>query len=304
MQKIILFLILVIIFMLFAVWIQGNEKKPIEIKPIKIETLQVTQKVSTPKVVKEKPIDILSKLKVASQAATEGIIPSKEEVSKKVLQSLKKTIAKQEIKETVIAKPIVKKVVVKEVVLKKVIKKKIIAKKVKIAQKRKPTKRAKVITKKNIIEKTPITKNVKIVNIPKSTQKVSSKLSREEEVSLYHKKYASTLEVVNISKPFEIKEEKNVPDSHYFKPQKPIATTTNTTPTKFVKTLGVVAISNAYETPLVVPKKVEVAKEGIVSFPNAKIETEEMKKLKFVDTLGVVEVSKDFETIEANKYLK
>jgi len=94
-----------------------------------------------------------------------------------------------------------------------------------------------------------------------------------------------------------------VPDSHYFEPQKPVEPT-NTNPTKFVKTLGVVAVSKAYETPLVVPKKVEVAKEGIVEFPNAKLETEELKKLKFVKPLEVVEVSKPFETIEAKKYLK
>jgi len=289
-----------------------NDKKPIEIKPIKIETLSTDQGYTSPKVVKAKPIDILSKLKVATKVSTEGIVLSKEEVSNKVLDSLKKTIARQEIEELVIAQPIVKKIVKKRIIAKKikVTKKKRIIKKKKSIKKRKVITNKKIIKTKRITKKTTVTKkktiiaNTKVVENPTTSQKRNSNLTREEEVALYHEKYASTLEVVNVTKPFEIKEKKSIPDAYYFEPQKTIETKKSNTPLKFVKKLGVVAVSNTYETPLIIPKKVEVAKEGIVNLPNTSLETEEMKKLKFVDTLGVVEVSKDFETIEANKYLK
>jgi len=288
-----------------------EDKKPIKIEPIKIESSSVTQKLSSKE--PEKPVDILSKLKVATKVSTEGIVPSKEEVSNKVLASLKESIEEQEIEEPVVAKPIVKKVVAKRAVPKKIVHKKVVHKKVvhqKNVHKKVATK--KEIKKHLISKKVKVATNIKKKNIKEPLQVVKnptkiirreSSLSREEEVALYHQKYSSGLEVVKVTKPFVIKEEKTVPDSHYFEPQTPVAPT-NTNPTKFVKTLGVVAVSKAYETPLVVPKKVEVAKEGIVEFPNAKLETEELKKLKFVKPLEVVEVSKPFETIEAKKYLK
>jgi len=291
-----------------------EDKKPITIEPIKIEQPSTEQKHVSEKIVKEEPVDLLSKLKVATKVSTEGIVPSEEEVSNQVLESLKKTISKQEIVEPIIVQPIVKKVVKKRIVQKKVIAKKVVHKKtvhkrvaskkvnkkVKVIPKKKNIKHAKVMKKQSIKE--PIA-SVKVVKNLSDTKRRHTNLSREEEVALYHQKYASSLEVVNVSKPFVIKEKKEVPDSHYFEPQKPVEPA-NTNPTKFVKTLGVVAVSHAYETPLVVPKKVEVAKEGIVEFPNAKLENEELKRLKFVKPLEVVEVSKPFETIEAEKYLK
>ena len=296
-----------------------EDKKPITIEPIKIEQPSTEQKHVSEKIVKEEPVDLLSKLKVATKVSTEGIVPSEEEVSNQVLESLKETIAKQEIVEPIIVQPSVKKVVKKRIVQKKVIAKKVVHKKivhkktvhkrvaskkvnkkVKVIPKKKNIKHAKVMKKQSIKE--PIA-SVKVVKNLSDTKRGHTNLSREEEVALYHQKYASSLEVVNVSKPFVIKEKKEVPDSHYFEPQKPVEPA-NTNPTKFVKTLGVVAVSHAYETPLVVPKKVEVAKEGIVEFPNAKLETEELKRLKFVKPLEVVEVSKPFETIEAQKYLK
>ena len=284
-----------------------EDKKLIKIEPIKIESPSTSQKLSSEEVIKEKPVDILSKLKVATKVSTEGIVPSKEEVSNKVLESLKETIAKQEIDEPITVQPIVKKVLTK-----RVIKKRVITKKVKVTTKKKIIKPAKITKKVNVIKNAKVIKkqpsrvsipNIKLVKA-QTIQRGDSTLTREEEVALYHKKYDSDLEVVSVSKPFVIKEKKNIPDSHYFEPQKPVETTTNTNPTKFVKTLGVVALSNAYETSLVVPEKIEVAKEGIVELPNAKLETEDMKKLKFVKPLEVVEVSKPFETIEADKYLK
>jgi len=290
-----------------------EDKKPIKIEPIKIESPSVSQRVSLEEPKKENPVDILSKLKVATEVSTAGIVHSKEEVSNRVLASLKESIEEQEIEEPVVAKPIVKKVVVKRSVPKKIVHKKVVHKKVvhkknvhkKVANKKeikkhlisKKVKVATNIKKKNIKEPLHVVKN------PTKIVRRESSLSREEEVALYHQKYSSGLEVVKVTKPFVIKEEKTVPDSHYFEPQKPVEPT-NPNPTKFVKTLGVVAVSKAYETPLVVPKKVEVAKEGIVEFPNAKLETEELKKLKFVKPIEVVEVSKPFETIEAEKYLK
>ena len=110
-QKIALFLILLLILILFSFSMQETNKKPIQIKPIQIKTLATSKKCSPPKVVKEKPIDILSKLKIATKASTEGIIPSKEEMSNRVLESLKTTIDKQKRKETMLIKPIIKKVV-------------------------------------------------------------------------------------------------------------------------------------------------------------------------------------------------
>jgi len=60
-----------------------EDRKPIKIEPIKI--------VSN----KEKPLDIVSKLEVATKVSTEGLTSS-EEVSNKVLESLKETIAQQQ----------------------------------------------------------------------------------------------------------------------------------------------------------------------------------------------------------------
>ena len=297
-----------------------EDKKPIKIEPIKIVTSSTDKKQPLEELEKEKPVDILSKLKVATKVSTEGIVPSKEEVSNKVLESLKRTIEKQEIEEPIHVQPVVKKVVKKRVIhkkvivkkvvhkkkihkkvaSKKVIKKRVIAKKNKVSTKKKNIKHAKVIKKQPTKE--PI-ESIKVVEKSTDIQKGHTNLSREEEVALYHQKYASGLEVVKVTKPFVIQEKKSVPDSYYFEAPKPVEPA-NTNPTKFVKTLGVVAVSNAYETPLVVPKKVELAKEGIVEFPNAKLETEELKKLKFVKPIEVVEVSKPFETIEAKKYLK
>jgi len=313
--------------MLLALWIKGQEKKPIKIEPIQIESSSTTQKDSSLTVKKEEPMDILSKLKVATQTSTEGIVPSKEEVSKKVLASLRESVEEQAIDEPVPLKPTVQKIakqdstkrdthkksVVKKhlaVTKAKVTKKRVPIKTTKIIKKKKATKRVKVTTKHQdvkstkVVIKQPIERPINVTKSTTSSHTKTSKLSREEEVALYHQKYASSLEVVSVTKPFTIEEKKSVPDEYYFEPQKPIETTTNPNPTKFVKTLGVVAVSNAYETPLVVPKKVEVAKEGIVEFKNAKLETEEMKRLKFVKPLEVVEVSKPFETIEAEKYLK
>jgi predicted Zn-ribbon and HTH transcriptional regulator len=60
-----------------------EDRKPIKIEPIKIVSNQ------------EKPLDILSKLEVATKVSTERLTSS-EEVSNKVLESLKETIAQQQ----------------------------------------------------------------------------------------------------------------------------------------------------------------------------------------------------------------
>jgi len=298
-------LLLILTITLFIFILLKENKKTIKIEPIKIESSHTSQTSNSSELPPKKPIEILSKLQVATKVATEGIVPSQEEVSKRILNSLKKNIDKQKIEKPIIVKSIVK----KRVIHKRVAKKRVSAKKVKISTQKKVTNHKKITKNKNLVQHSNITKRQPISKTIESSKVTKDRvrhtnLTREEEVALYQQKYSSDLEVVKVSKPFVIEEKKSVPDSYYFEPQKPIETTANTNPTKFVKTLGVVAVSNAYETPLVVPKKVELAKEGIVEFPNAKVETEELKKLKFVEPLEIVEVSKPFETIEADKYLK
>jgi len=302
-------LLLILTITLFIFILLKENKKTIKIEPIKIESSHTSQTSNSSELPPKKPIEILSRLQVATKVATEGIVPSKEELSKKILDSLKKSIDKQKIEEPIVMKPIVKKVVKKRVLHKRVAKKRVSTKKVKISTQKKITNHKKITKNKNPLHHTKVTKrqsiheNIQNIEVKKERNR-DTNLTREEEVALYHQQYSSNLEVVNVSKPFVLEEKKSLPDSYYFEPQKPIERETHTNPTKFVKTLGVVAVSNAYETPLVVPKKVELAKEGIVEFPNAKIETEELKKLNFVKPLEVVEVSKPFETIEAEKYLK
>jgi len=72
-----------------------EDKKPIKIEPIKIVSLSENQKTSSKKRDKEKPLDILSRLEAATKVSTEGVVSSEEEVSHKVLESLKKSLAKQ-----------------------------------------------------------------------------------------------------------------------------------------------------------------------------------------------------------------
>ena len=223
-------------------------------------------------------------------------------------------------------KKIVKKRVTKKRVTKnkhvpkraKVMKRKKVVKKIKLAQKRKPIKKRKVLQKHKSIKREKVASKTKVshtnkkvlntkVQMPLATtskpKKQRHKLSREEEVALYERQYASSLEVVGVSKAFEIKEKVATPDEQYFEPIKVEKRENHNSPLKFVKKLGVVAVSNKYETNFAVPPKKELAKEGIVSISTATVETEELKKLKFVKPLEVVEVSKEFETIEADKYL-
>lgn len=242
----------------------------IQIKPIQITPIEVIKEISIEK--KSVPIlavDILSKLKNATKQSKEAIVLSKKAQSKQVITSQKKKI-------------------------KKVVKQKVVIKK---KPRKKPRKKIVVHKKKTIIKKEPLQQK-KIL-----AQKVRKKLSREKEVFLYNEQYSNTLEVVNVSDNFEIKEENTLPDSYYFETPKKVKTPTKNAPLKFVKKLGVVTVSNKYEKEFMIPKKEELAKEGIVNINNASLETREMKDLSFVDKLGIVEVSQDFETIDADRHL-
>ncbi len=58
---------------------------------------------------KKNPKDILFKLKVATTISKEGILPDKEEISKKVLKTLKEKIGKQEVTDIETTAPLVAK---------------------------------------------------------------------------------------------------------------------------------------------------------------------------------------------------
>lgn len=333
-KKTALFFILIGILSFYGFWMNNTEKKPIEIKPIQIKTLSTKKENISPKEpIEEKPVDILSKLRIATHTSSEGIVPSKEEVPNKILSSLSNKIAQQEIKAIVIKKkpPTTNKIIIKKEIVKKESSTKPIKSTVKkiqiIAIKKKAAKKHKVVVKKTIIKKEPNIKHkennkrkVQIVATKKEIAKKSlskplienkeiiqpkqrKNISREEEVILYNNKYANTLEVVNVSENFEINEEATLPDSYYFEPILAKKSQTNNAPLEFVDTLGVVNVSTKYESNFSVSQKVEIAKEGIVNISSASLETEEIKKLEFVDTLGIIEVSSDFETINATSYL-
>ncbi|HIP51985.1 MAG TPA: hypothetical protein EYG94_07865 [Campylobacterales bacterium] len=264
--------------------------KSIQIEPIKIVPIQLTIENSVEKKTPSTlPLDILSKLKTATKQSKEAVKPSKEEESKNILLSLKKKAEEQKIKEVLVQKLEVQK-----------IPKKIKPKKPKVIK-------TKVVLKKVILKKeakAKVSASIKIPKPKKETLPIKIKnLSREKEVELYNRQYGNTLEVVNISDSFEIKEENILPDSHYFEPIKEQKILKKNTPLKFVEKLGVVIVSDKYESNFTVPQKVEIAKEGIVNFSHTSTNTKELQKLEFVDTLGVLEISEDFETINAKKYL-
>jgi len=243
--NILLLCIFLLLITLYILWTQ-NSSKPIKIEEIKVAPLQMEKK---EQITPSQPLDILSRLKVATEKSKETLIVEKR---KREIEEIKQE----------------KKKIVQE-------KKRLKAQKRKIAQ-----------VKKRIEEK----KTKKEINKTKALQ-TKRRLSREEEIALCQKKYANSLDAVNI------------PDAYYFEKPKVEKNHTKNPPLKFVQKLGVVGISNQYETSFSVPKKEELAKEGIVQLSNAEYETEEIKKLEFVDTIGVVEVSKSFESIEAYKYL-
>lgn len=260
-HTILLLLFIILAPSLYFLLTQEKSRKPIKIEPIKVSEI-TTSKVS------KAPIEILSQLKVATQTAKSGIKKDKEEVARSLLDSLEEKIVEQKIEELkTISQSLFNqtKSVPKQKLTQKVVHKKVLQKK-KTLQK----KRVKVTTTKKVKQKKP----KKMHLVTKKTKEViavnpkRNGLTREEEVALYE--------------PIKTVKEENP-----------------NTPLKFVKKLGVVAVSNKYEADFEVPKKVEVAKEGIVNVPSATVETEEIKKLKFVDTLGVVEVSKEFESIKA-----
>ena len=134
----------------------------------------------------------------------------------------------------------------------------------------------------------------KVVTIKKKIKKKNLAKKKPIKGKIAHKKIKSSHHKVK-----EI-----FPDAHYFEPIKAEKTVKENTPLKFVETLGVVNVSNNYESTFAIPQKVELAKEGIVNISTASIETADMKKLEFVDTLGVIEVSTEFETIDAQNYLE
>lgn len=338
-QKIILFFLLLLAILFFLFNVNGKQKvtkvEPIKIEPLNIEPKNAPQE--EPKVVSSE--HILAQLKKAVKTSKENLIHTKENEHNKIITNLQHTIKQQEINKGILEKKaslpprvIPKEVVAKEVVAKNVISEKIKPKKTiteKVAVKKAVT--PKVVTKKIIVQKKPQIskkalpstnemknlKQVKAINETKTKKafiqvvqrepfqtKSTTELSREEEVSKYKSQYANSLEVVNVSETFEIEEpESHLSDAHYFEPIESVNESDNNAPLKFVKKLGVVEVSNQYETNFSISEKVELAKEGIVSISSASVETKELKNLDFVDTLEVVEVSEDFETTEAKSYL-
>ncbi len=317
--------------------------KPVEIKPIKIPAIEIEKKAQRPEdllsqlkvATRESKVGITKDKEEVSKLILNAL---KERVIKQEIQRVetisiveptqkeKKSEPKLVRKKKIEKKRVTKKRITKKRVTKnkhvpkraKVMKRKKVVKKIKLAQKRKSIKKRKVLQKHKSIKREKVASktkvshtNKKVLNtkvhtplaktfIPKNQR---HKLSRAEEVALYERQHASSLEVVGVSKPFEIKEKLGTPDAQYFEPIKVRKENHQNAPLKFVKKLGVVAVSNKYETHFAVPAKKELAKEGIVSIPTATVETEELKKLKFVKPLEVIEVSKEFETIEADKYL-
>ena len=312
-------LVSILLFVLYILWVLTNDKKPIEIKPLKIEALNIKTETSSPVVaIQKQPLDILSKLKIASTSSKEGIRLPKEEASTNILKSLKNKIAQQDVREVPIKKKPVKpkkivqtKVLVKKATPKRIVKKKIVTKKI-VKKKTKPKKEAKPkllvkipkvsVSKVAILKKKVLTPKTKVIEKTLPKNKTLKRLSREEEVALYNKKYGAALEVVTVSESFEIQEEETLPDSYYFEPIKAAKAIDSNAPLEFVEKLGIVNTSEKYENNFNVPQKIEVAKEGIVTFTKAS--TKEMKNLDFVVTLGVINVSEDFETTEAKKYLE
>ncbi len=301
-HKIILISLITIISIIFSLFfINQQPQKPISIEPIKIEPLQIkTEAKVTP------PSDILLKFKQATAQATLNSQPKTEEVAEKILKTLKEKTAIEN-KETLVMKQ--KKEINKPAINKKVIHKKenktsITKVKSKTNKKIKITKKSKTTKKVKVVKNTQ--KNKPKIATPKIDKASPTSHMNPKEVQAHKNKYANKVKSIEASKNFEIKETKNnLPDAYYFKdeqiPNKTLSSTTE--PIGYVKTLGVVDVSNEYEVNFDISKKVEVAQEGIVDISTATTETEELKKLQFVNTLGVVEVSDEFETIEAKKHL-
>lgn len=300
-----------------------NHRAPIKI--IKIPQLKIESKKdlkinkeSTENTKIEAPSTILSKLKVAVKSSQEKVIISEEEQAKEILRALKEsthtiTFEKSKIVKVKKSTPVSSKPKVKSI---KIVKEKNNSpknEKSKVVKVKKTTplpikskeKPIEIVKNKNDFIKE---EKSKIVKVKKHTPPPSKpkQLSREEEVAQYQKKHQDGLEVVGVSKLFEIEEpQTNLPDSSYFEPIKKTVKKNKNTSLQEVKTLGVVEVSKQYEVANVtIPQKVELAKEAIVDISSASVENEELKQLEFVDTLEVIEVSPTFETIEAEKYIQ
>jgi tRNA U34 5-methylaminomethyl-2-thiouridine-forming methyltransferase MnmC len=271
-----LFSLLILGIILYTLWDNKQNKKPIIIKPIKIAPLSIKEEPSLVHIAKPtKPSDILLKLKIATSKSQEKHEQNEEKLVNKILNNLKKQADKQikvaEYKQK--KKPIV---IVKQVqpkikkTIAKVIKKPTIAKIKKIEQQVQVLKKIAVKKKKvspvkikEILQKpnnTKVTTNIKTIKkiklkTIKKTAKVQKQLSREEEVALYKSQYANKLEVVGVSENFEIEEvTNNLPDSYYFETQEVSKSDEGTNaPLNYVKKLGVVDVSNAYEVNFTIP---------------------------------------------------
>lgn len=303
-------MILLLISMLYLLLPESKPSQNSADKLIVIPQLQIASTQKKPKInneIAQNPENILLKLKDAVEHAK--TVTAQEE-AKEVLATLKKRtdkIATSPKKETKVSLKVIPK---KKSIKKKSTKKKI-KKERKIDKQQKP-KNIKIPSTKEPKKRIPslpikISKSTKEPVQKKPTkQEMQPKRSREEEVALYKKQYGDNLEVVEVSQVFELEESKaKLPDTYYFEPIPHETKETNPNPTKFVETLGVVEVSSEYEVSNVeIPKKKELATEGIVQLKNASPETEELKKLKFVKPLEVVEVSPEFETIDAEKYIK
>lgn len=254
-------LVLLILLIIYTILNVPSSAKTLKIEPIKIAPLEIKIENSVEKKAPPiRPIDILSKLKTASEKSKEAMVLSKEEQSTDIISSLKKKVEEQIIETGLSPKVLIQN---------KPIKKKVVLKKKTIIKKEAKPKKTSVPRKVLV----SLNKKKKVIVQKVIVQKVTKKINQEKE------------------------EENILPDSYYFEPIKEVKTVETNTPLAFAKKLGVVSVSTDYETSFTIPKREELAKEGIVNISNASLDTNEIKNLNFVNTLGVIEVSQDFEII-------
>jgi hypothetical protein len=227
--------------MLYTLWNNKQNKKPIIIKPIKIAPLIIKEEPISEKVTKPtNPSDILLKLKIATSKSREKHEQRKEETVNKILNTLKQQVSKQtkiqEQKPVLIVKKLESNIakVIHKPKIKEIIKKPI----------PKTEKKLQVVEK--IAAKEKKVPPIKIIQ---------NQLSREEEVALYKHQYADKLEIVGVSESFEIEAPiNNLPDTYYFETHKASSNEdTENIPLAYVEKLGVVNISNAYEVNFTIP---------------------------------------------------
>ncbi len=285
---VLLFLSLVALIYIF--WQERSKKDTTQKKPIVIAPIEIPPKKDSHTDYIDTPEEILSKLKAAVQDSKKISKLTQEEM---ILASLTKTISQQEQNKKILKQ--------QTTTLKR---REIENNNTKVIQKEPTPIPTKVVLKKELVptQKRKLTQKRKSVKSKKVKQNSTSKKSKKVASK------ASTTSTIKRAKIVDQKKSTLEPSNPKHKEsiasQQSDNTTMDDTNLPFVKKLGVVAISEEYESNFSIPKKIEIAKEGIVSIPTATTNTTEIENLEFVHPLEVVEVSEAFETIEADKYLE